>query len=101
MGTKEEAQGTLSSTDFGVSASAFILNWNTVCSSFPPWTWVLSHHQVSVLCLSLSLFTIPLLIFPLFLMYTGGRILIFGEHTSQLNSGLPFPFIAFMLLYHF
>ncbi|KAM4113494.1 hypothetical protein ACJW30_05G224900 [Castanea mollissima] len=46
MGTKEEAQGTLSSTDFGVAASAFILNWNTVCSSFPPWTWVLSHHQV-------------------------------------------------------
>ena len=54
MGTKEEAQGTLSSTDFGAAASAFILNWNTVCSSFPPWTWVLSHHQVSVLCLCLS-----------------------------------------------
>ncbi|XP_030970991.1 uncharacterized protein LOC115991440 [Quercus lobata] len=22
------------------------LNWNTICSSFPSWTWVLSHHQV-------------------------------------------------------
>uniref|UniRef100_A0A2N9F8V7 Ubiquitin-like-conjugating enzyme ATG10 n=1 Tax=Fagus sylvatica TaxID=28930 RepID=A0A2N9F8V7_FAGSY len=38
-------EGTLSSSDFRVAASAFMEKWKRICSAFPPWSWVLCPKQ--------------------------------------------------------
>ena len=57
-------EGTLSSSDFRVAASAFMEKWKRICSAFPPWSWVLcpkqpwvASHEVSVVnrCFNLPL----------------------------------------------
>lgn len=92
--------GTLSSGDFRLAACAFMQKWKSVMSAFPPWSWVpfsnqpwgaSASHDVSVVNRFLSLPPLQsvrfqyLMLFYFSLSLLGGRILIIGEHNSQVN----------------
>jgi hypothetical protein len=93
--------GTLSSSDFRLAACAFMEKWKSFMSAFPPWSWVtcpkqpwVASHDVSVVNYYLNLPLLKSVCFQhlmlfyfsyLFLSLLGGRILIIGEHNSQVN----------------
>jgi hypothetical protein len=95
--------GTVSLSDFRLAACAFMEKWKSVMSAFPPWSWVtcakqpwVASHDVSVVNRYLNLPLLQSVHFQhnstsliyfsyLFLSLLGGRILIIGEHNSQVN----------------
>jgi hypothetical protein len=93
--------GTLPSSDFRLAACAFMEKWKKVMSAFSPWSWVtcpkqpwVASHDVSVINCYLNLPLLQSVHFQhlmlfyfsyLFLSLLGGRILIIGEHNSQVN----------------
>lgn len=90
--------GTISSAEFRVAACSLMEKWKSISSNFLPWSWIacpkqprVVSHEVSAVnrVVNLSLVFKKLMLLSLFvplsISLSGGRILVPGEHNSQVQ----------------